>query len=138
MCTPRTENICETKEVISQSIKYKKVCKKVVNNCGQVVAVVDAIVGTAHTIGKRENQASHRNYRTVTLRPDDESKVSAIPLAHEQTLTPRCSNVVSEYCLNSPTVEETTVPIKQCYVTNKVDCVKENKKIPKKVCTPFK
>merc|ERR1719277_2120822 len=54
--------------------------------------------------------------------------------AHEETITSPCHEVVSEHCVNNPVVEDTAVPIEQCHVVNKVDCVDEVQKIPKTLC----
>jgi hypothetical protein len=140
ICTPTTEEVCETKDVVSQSVKYIKVCKEVVNKeCDPVVGAVGGIVGPAHAIGKREAEAWHgRHTRIIGHRTPVATAVHALPspVVHEKTITSACADVVSEYCLNSPTVEETTAPLTQCHLVKKVNCVKQVKTIPKKVCTP--
>jgi len=138
ICTPKTEKVCETKDVVSQSVKYIKVCKEIVNKeCAPSVGAVGGVIGPAHAIGKREAEAWYGTLATIANRPIP-TAVHAIPspVVHEKTITSACADVVSEYCLNSPSVEETTVPLTQCHLIKKVDCVKEVKKIPKKVCTP--
>ena len=135
ICTPKTEKVCETKDIVSQSVKYNKVCKEVVNTeCAPAVGAVGGVIGPAHGIGKREAEAWYGHHAIAPIR----AAVHAIPtpVVHEKTITSACADVVSEYCLNSPSVEETTVPLTQCHLIKKVDCIKEVKMIPKKVCTP--
>merc|ERR1712038_1803244 len=39
VCTPRTETVCETKDVVAQSVKYEQVCKEVTSkHCANGVA----------------------------------------------------------------------------------------------------
>ena len=138
VCTPKTEEVCETKDVVHQSIKYNKVCKEVVNKeCAPTVRrppSLGVVVGPAHAIGKREAEAFYGHHAVSPVA----TAVHAVPtpIVHEKTVTSACADVVSEYCINSPTVEETTEPLTQCHLVRKVDCVKDVKKIPKKVCTP--
>jgi len=133
VCTPKTEEVCETKDVVHQSIKYNKVCKEVVNKeCA--IGSFGGVVGPAHAIGKREAEAFYGHHAVAPVA----TAVHAVPtpIVHEKTVTSACADVVSEYCLNSPSVVETTEPLTQCHLVKKVDCVKDVKKIPKKVCTP--
>lgn len=132
VCTPRAERVCETKEVIAQAVKYEKVCKEVTSkHCAGLAAPVAPLLGAAlagHVIAKREAEPYYGFHAPF-----------AAPVAyaaHEETITSPCHEVVSEHCLNSPVVEETPVPIEQCHVVNKVDCVPEVQKIAKTVCTP--
>ena len=139
ICAPRTEKICEIKDIISQSIKSKKVCKNIVTDkCNPVNASVEGASDHPHPNGQRKNKPGYPNYGSVTLRPDPSTTVPAKPFAYRQIPPLICTKVVSEYCLNSPTVEEITVPINLCYAVNKVECVKKVKEIPKNVCTPYK
>merc|ERR1712018_278647 len=103
VCTPRTETVCETKDVVAQSVKYEQVCKEVTSkHCANGVAAP-----YGHVIAKRDADA-------------DAWYGYAAPAAY---------HVPAVYA-----VEETPVPIEQCHVVNKVDCVDEVQKIPKTVC----
>merc|ERR1712158_231393 len=121
ICTPRTETVCETKDVVAQSVKYEQVCKEVTSkHCANGVAAP-----YGHVIAKRDADAWY-GYAAPAVVPH--------VYAHEETITSPCHEVVSEHCVNNPVVEDTPVPIEQCHVVNKVDCVEEIQKIPKTVC----
>jgi hypothetical protein len=128
VCTPRAVHVCETKEVVAQSVTYEKKCKEVVSR--HCAAPAPAVVA-GHAIFKREADAQYfGGYHGLPY---------AAPYhvaTHEETITHPCHEVVSEHCLNSPVVVETPVPIEQCHVVNKVDCVPEVQKIAKTVCVP--
>jgi hypothetical protein len=128
VCTPRTETVCETKEVIAQSVEYKKLCKEITSkHCA------NGIPGYAHVVAKREADAE------ADAQFWGGYGHFAAPVAyaaHEETHTSPCHEVVAEHCLNNPEVVDTPVPIEQCHVVNKVDCVDHVEKIPKTVCTP--
>merc|ERR1711899_633944 len=123
VCTPRTETVCETKDVVAQSVKYEQVCKEVTSkHCANGVAAP-----YGHVIAKRDADAdAWYGYAAPAVVPH--------VYAHEETITSPCHEVVSEHCVNNPVVEDTPVPIEQCHVVNKVDCVEEIQKIPKTVC----
>merc|ERR1712158_291599 len=123
ICTPRTETVCETKDVVAQSVKYEQVCKEVTSkHCANGVAAP-----YGHIIAKRDADAdAWYGYAAPAVVPH--------VYAHEETITSPCHEVVSEHCVNNPVVEDTPVPIEQCHVVNKVDCVEEIQKIPKTVC----
>merc|ERR1712001_596246 len=123
VCTPRTETVCETKDVVAQSVKYEQVCKEVTSkHCANGVAAP-----YGHIIAKRDTDAdAWYGYAAPAVVPH--------VYAHEETITSPCHEVVSEHCVNNPVVEDTPVPIEQCHVVNKVDCVEEIQKIPKTVC----
>jgi len=125
ICTPRTETVCETKDVVAQSVKYEQVCKEVTSkHCANGVAAP-----YGHVIAKRDADAdAWYGYAAPAA-----YHVPAV-YAHEETITSPCHEVVSEHCVNNPVVEDTPVPIEQCHVVNKVDCVDEVQKIPKTVC----
>lgn len=141
VCTPRAETVCETKEVVAQAVKYEKVCKEVTSkHCAGLAAPVAPLLGaalTGHVVAKREAEPWYGNYGYAGLG-------GVAPLAYhhtaiaaqEETITSPCHEVVSEHCLNNPVIEETAVPIEQCHVVNKVDCVPEVQKIAKTVCEP--
>lgn len=125
ICTPRAETVCETKEVVAQSVKYEKLCKEVTSkHCA------NGIPGYAHVVAKREADAEawygYGGFGHAAIAP--------VAYHHEETITSPCHEVVAEHCLNNPVVEETPVPIEQCHVVNKVDCVENIQKIPKTVC----
>lgn len=122
ICTPRAETVCETKEVVAQSVKYEKLCKEVTSkHCA------NGIPGYAHVVAKREADAeAWYGYGAPVVAP--------VAYTAEETITSPCHEVVAEHCLNNPVVEETPVPIEQCHVVNKVDCVDNVQKIPKTVC----
>ena len=123
ICTPRTETVCETKDVVAQSVKYEQLCKEVTSkHCANGVAAP-----YGHVIAKRDADAdAWYGYAAPAVVPH--------VYAHEETITSPCHEVVSEHCVNNPVVEDTPVPIEQCHVVNKVDCVDEVQQIPKTVC----
>lgn len=125
VCTPRTETVCETKEVIAQSVEYKKLCKEVTSrHCANALPAYGHL---GHVIAKREADAdAWYGYGHPVAAP--------VAYHHEETHTSPCHEVVAEHCLNNPEVVETPVPIEQCHVVNKVDCVEHVEKIPKTVC----
>lgn len=126
VCTPRAETVCETKEVIAQSVEYKKLCKEVTSkHCAGGVPY-------GHVVAKREADADADAWYGY----GGYGHAIAAPVAyhHEETVTSPCHEVVAEHCLNNPEVVETPVPIEQCHVVNKVDCVEHVEKIPKTVC----
>merc|ERR1719251_814583 len=114
ICTPRTETVCETKDVVAQSVKYEQLCKEVTSkHCANGVAAP-----YGHVIAKRDADAdAWHGYAAPAVVPH--------VYAHEETITSPCHEVVSEHCVNNPVVEDTPVPIEQCHVVNKVDCVEE-------------
>merc|ERR1711899_569380 len=123
VCTPRTETVCETKEVIAQGVKYEKLCKEVTSkHCANAVPY-------GHVVAKREADADAQFWGGY-----GHHVVAPAVYHHEETHTSPCHEVVAEHCVNNPVVEETAVPIEQCHVVNKVDCVEEIQKIPKTVC----
>lgn len=126
ICTPRTETVCETKDVVAQSVKYEKLCKEVTSkHCANGVAA--PAHPYAHVIAKRDADAdAWYGYAAPAIVPH--------VYAHEETITSPCHEVVSEHCVQNPVVEDTPVPIEQCHVVNKVDCVDEVQKIPKTLC----
>lgn len=134
VCTPRAETVCETKEVVAQAVKYERVCKEVTSkHCAGLAAPVAPLLGAVagHVIAKREAEPWYGlgGFGGYAAAP-------VAYAAHEETITSPCHEVVSEHCLNNPVIEETPVPIEQCHVVNKVDCVPEVQKIAKTVCTP--
>jgi hypothetical protein len=131
VCTPRAETVCETKEVIAQAVKYEKVCKEVTSkHCAGGIP--------GHVVAKREAdpEAFYGHGLGYGLGLHAPIAAPVAYAAHEETITSPCHEVVSEHCLNNPVIEETPVPIEQCHVVNKVDCVPEVQKIAKTVCTP--
>jgi hypothetical protein len=129
VCTPRTETVCETKEVIAQSVEYKKLCTEVTSkHCA------NGIPGYAHVVAKREADAEADAQFWGGYGHHFAAPVAYA--AHEETHTSPCHEVVAEHCLSNPEVVDTPVPIEQCHVVNKVDCVDHVEKIPKTVCTP--
>lgn len=126
VCTPSAETVCETKEVVAQSVKYEKLCKEVTSkHCA------NGLPGYAHVVAKREADAEawygYGGFGHAAIAP--------VAYTQEETITSPCHEVVAEHCLNNPVVEETPVPIEQCHVVNRVACVKNVQKIPKTVCT---
>merc|ERR1711981_1042775 len=129
VCTPRTEHVCETKDVVAQSVEYKKLCKEVTSkHCANGVAA-----GYGHVIAKREADAEAW-YGYGHGLPVAHHAIVPAAYHHEETITSPCHEVTAEHCLNNPEVVETTVPIEQCHVVNKVDCVDHVEQIPKTVC----
>jgi hypothetical protein len=123
VCTPRTETVCETKDVTAQGVKYEKLCKEVTSkHCA------NAVPYGPHVIAKREADAQYFGYGHHVVAP--------AVYHHEETHTSPCHEVVAEHCVNNPVIEETVVPIEQCHVVNKVDCVDHVEQIPKTVCEP--
>ena len=127
VCTPRTETVCETKEVIAQSVEYKKLCKEVTSkHCAHGVGYA------GHVIAKREADAeAWYGYGHPIAH---HAVVAPAAYTAEETITSPCHEVTAEHCLNNPEIVETPVPIEQCHVVNKVDCVDHVEKIPKTVC----
>jgi hypothetical protein len=141
VCTPRAETVCETKEVVAQAVKYEKVCKEVTSkHCAGLAAPVAPLLGAAlagHVVAKREAEPWYGNYGYAGLHHGLGHVAAPVAYAaHEETITSPCHEVVSEHCLQNPIIEETAVPIEQCHVVNKVDCVPEVQKIAKTVCEP--
>jgi len=123
VCTPRAETVCETKDVVAQSVEYKKLCKEVTSkHCAGGVPY-------GHVVAKREADAdadAWYGYGHAIHAP--------VAYHHEETVTSPCHEVVAEHCLNNPEIVETTVPVEQCHVVTKVDCVDKVDQIPKTVC----
>lgn len=126
VCTPRAETVCETKDVVAQSVEYKKLCKEVTSkHCAGGVPF-------GHVVAKREADADadawygYGGYGHAVHAP--------VAYHHEETVTSPCHEVVAEHCLNNPEIVETTVPVEQCHVVTKVDCVDKVDQIPKTVC----
>jgi hypothetical protein len=140
VCTPRAETVCETKEVIAQAVTYEKLCKEVTSrHCAGLAAPVAPFLGAlaGHVVAKREAEPYYGLGGFGGFGGYGHHLAAPVAYAaHEETITSPCHEVVSEHCLNSPVVEETAVPIEQCHVVNKVDCVPEVQKIAKTVCTP--
>lgn len=133
VCTPRAETVCETKEVIAQTVEYEKLCKEVTSkHCANLGAPVVGLPG--HVVAKREAEAEADAYYGYAGHAVGYAHVPAV-VAHEETITSPCHEVVSEHCVDNPKIVEVPTPIEQCHVVHLVDCVDHVQKIPKTVCT---
>ena len=135
-CTPRVEEVCETKDVVSQSVKYKKICKEIVENeCASIVGHSSHDVH--HGVGKREAEGSviHHGHQPIIRH---KHVIKPAPIVKSKTIEAPCREVKSEHCIHSPEVEDETIPVEQCHKVKKIDCVDKVEKIPKKICTPAK
>jgi len=136
-CTPRIEEVCETKDVVSQSVKYNKICKEVVENeCASIVT--HSSHEGPHGIGKREAEATWNHHGHKPIIQHKHVIAHPTPVVKEKTIEAPCKEVKSEHCIHSPEVEDETIPIEQCHKVKKIDCVTKVEKIPKKICTPAK
>lgn len=125
VCTPRAETVCETKEVIAQTVEYEKLCKEVTSkHCANLGAPVSVV--------KREAEADA--YYGYAGHAVGYAHVPAV-VAHEETITSPCHEVVSEHCVDNPKIVDVPTPIEQCHVVHLVDCVDQVQQIPKTVCT---
>lgn len=127
VCTPRTETVCETKDVVAQSVEYEKLCQEVTSkHCANAHPY-------AHVVAKREADAD-AYYGYGGYGGYGHAVAAPVAYHHEETHTTPCHEVVAEHCLNNPKIVDTVVPIEQCHVVNKVDCVDHVEKIPKTTC----
>lgn len=150
ICTPKALPVCETKEVIAQHVEYRKLCKDVTSkHCAGA---------PAHLVFKRDAEADPQFFGALGLPyhhglphtvapavvPAVAPAVAVAPaiavapavVAHEETHTTPCHTVTAEHCVNNPEVVDTPVPIEQCHIVEKVDCVAKIEKIPKTLCEP--
>ena len=136
ICTPKALPVCETKEVIAQHVEYEKLCKEVTSQ--------HCAAAPAHLVFKRDAEADPQFFGALGL-PYHHAVTPALApavaiadavVAHEETHTTPCHTVTAEHCVNNPEVVDTPVPIEQCHIVKKVDCVGQVEKIPKTICEP--
>jgi len=121
-CTPKTNRVCDTKELRNEGVEYKRVCKDVVStHCG----------GPAHHfLAKREADAQFLGgYAGHPIVAPAAATVTA-------TIKHECTEVTEKHCVDNPQKVENTVPVERCHVETFVDCEPVVQKIPKTVCEP--
>jgi hypothetical protein len=129
VCTPRAETVCETKEVIAQTVEYEKLCKEVTSkHCANLGSPVSVVKREAEADAEADPWYGYAGHAVGY------AHVPAV-VAHEETITSPCHEVVSEHCVDNPKIVEVPTPIEQCHVVHLVDCVDQVQKIPKTVCT---
>merc|ERR1712142_480628 len=138
-CTPRTNRVCDTKELKREGVKYKQVCKDVVSkHCGGPPAV--AAPAAAHLLFKREADAQllHPYAGGAAVLP-----AAAVAAAHPvpasatvTTIKHECHEVTSKHCVDTPEKVVGTVPVERCHLEQVVDCEPVFQRVPKTVCEP--
>jgi hypothetical protein len=129
VCTPRAETVCETKEVVAQTVEYEKLCKEVTSkHCANLGSPVSVVKREAEADAEADPWYGYAGHAVGY------AHVPAV-VAHEETITSPCHEVVSEHCVDNPKIVEVPTPIEQCHVVHLVDCVDQIQKIPKTVCT---
>ncbi len=135
-CTPRTENVCETREVPSQEITYEKRCKAVTSrHCPQAIAPLGATV----VLKKREAEAEADPQLLLAGAAPYAAPYAApvaAPVVTVKHEVPACQEITTDHCVDVPVAVEKTTPVETCHVVTKVDCVPVVHKIPKVECQP--
>ena len=134
-CAPRLENVCETKDIVSQEITYEKKCKEVTSKqCTPGVAPVGATV----VLKKREAEADPQFYAGLPAFGAPVAAPVAVHTPVTQVVKSACHEVVTEHCVNVPVPVEKVTPVETCHTVTKVDCAPAVQKVPKIVCEPPK
>jgi len=151
-CVPKTEKVCDTKDVEQQSVTFEKECKEVTSKvCGGPHGPVHGIIkreagaeaeaeawGPAagllgHGIGAPYVAHAAAPAVVAHAAPAVVHAPAAVATGYT-TIKSDCREVTKEVCVNTPKTVSKTVPVTQCHLKQTVDCHEVVKKIPKKNC----
>merc|ERR1719351_509512 len=150
-CVPKSEKVCDTKDVEQESVTYEKECKEVTSKvCGPQSHIgiikreaeadawhgaglgygVGAVGLAGHAVG-----APYVAHAAPIAKAVAVAAPAAVATSHV-TIKSDCREVTKEVCVNTPKKITKTVPVTSCHVEQDVVCTPVTKRIPKKVCEP--
>jgi len=145
-CVPKSEKVCDTKEVEQESVTYEKECKEVTSKaCGpqsyggiiKREAEADAWHGASLGYGARAGLGYGARAGLGYGASYAAAPVAKVAKATSHvTIKSDCREVTKEVCVNTPKKVTKTVPVTSCHTEQDVVCTPVTKKIPKKVCEP--